>query len=129
MNKKKLVGKLLIFLILGFSLNSYSQIHLGVPSAVKHKVKQLKQKVQSTPSVQYKLGPNTIILTSQTDSYLVSQDTNTNIYYYSTQATQISSLKPNAIIISTKGEGFLRKVESINLIGNQYEVKTTRAFP
>jgi len=130
MVSKKIIKStlILLFFIINFHNIVEAKINFGITQAVKNKAKQLKNKIQSPASgVKYTLSPNTIILTQQTDSYLVSQDTNTGTYYYSTQATQIADLKPNNIIISTKGEGFLRKIESINLINNQYEVKTKPA--
>jgi len=49
------------------------------------------------------------------------------IYYYTSQATEVATLKPGNIIISTKGEGFLKKVVSVNTTATGYAVITTTA--
>lgn len=111
-------------LLLPISANA--AVHLGLPSAVKSTVKKLSAKVKSkVPS--YTLAANTIILSQQTNSYLVSADTTTQIYYYSSQAAEVAALTPGKIILSTQGDGFLRKVDSVVFNGSQYEVRTTTA--
>jgi len=121
-----LISQFIIILLI-FSLNSigYAKVHLGIISAVKNKVKQLKdKKLDATKII---LGPSTKILADETNNNLsqISQDGLT--YIFNNNATQVATLKPGDIIIVTKGDGSLKKITSINTTANGYSVNTTTA--
>ena len=73
------------------------------------------------------LGPNTIVLSDTTNNNLTSTSSDGLTYYYTTSATEIDTLKPGSIIISTKGEGDLKKVVSVDTTATGYTVQTTTA--
>lgn len=72
-----------------------------------------------------KLAEDTKVLTKETVDQLTKQEDQT--YYFDKQATEIENLKVEDIIVSTKDEGFLRKVTAINTTATEYIVETTTA--
>ena len=123
---KKRISILIVCGILALSIgNVEAKLNIGIVSAVKNKVKQLKNK--KTEDIQYKLGPQTKILSAQTNSYFLSVSQDSTTYKYSLQSDQISTLQSGNIILSTQGEGILKKVVSVTNTGAEYEVLTETA--
>ena len=99
--------------------------HLGPTSAVKSQLKKLDREARRKKwELQgVKLGPNTIVLLEKTDQHFVKKEGST--YHYTSQAKEFDDIKAGDIIVSTRGEGFLRRVTSVNLSGGEYLVQTT----
>jgi hypothetical protein len=117
------------FLIFAGIVNkAEAKVNVGIVSAVKNKVKQLKDKKdKDQQKVQYKLSSNTIILSADTNSKFLGVSSDSTIYRYESTASEIATLQPGKIIISTQGEGYLRKVVSVAKVGSEYQVQTTTA--
>ena len=104
-------------------------LDFGIISAVKKKVSELKEKkdqaTQGTAS--YALAPQTQSLSSETNSQLLSVSQDSSTFRFSLQAQQIGSLKSGEIMMSTQGEGYLKKVVSVTNTGTDYVVQTETA--
>ncbi|MCX7716349.1 MAG: hypothetical protein N2Z73_02920, partial [Endomicrobia bacterium] len=110
---------ILIFIFL-FVVLSFANIHFGIVSAVKKKVKELKEKKDSTLIV--RPAPDTVILNETTLNNFSRQEG--SLLYFSLDATEIGNLQQGKIIIGTKGEGFLRRVVSVTKTSTEYIVET-----
>ena len=105
-------------------------LKFGITSVVKDKIDELKEKKREKEKTLEEerivnLAENTKVLSADTIKQLVQQEG--SIYYFNTQATEIEDLKPGDIILSGEGEGLLRKVAGISVVGDQYAVETTTA--
>lgn len=114
---------ILLILILLFVVFSFANVHFGIISAVKKKVKELKEKKDSTLVV--RPAPETVILSETTLENFSRQEG--SALYFSLDATEVENLQQGKIIIGTKGEGFLRKVVSVTKTATEYIVETAPA--
>jgi hypothetical protein len=129
MRYKKFLIIFLGFLIFGGIINkAEAKVNVGIVSAVKNKVKQLKDKKdKDQQKIQYKLSSNTTILSADTNSKFLGVSSDSTTYRYDSTASEIATLQPGKIMISTQGEGYLRKVISVQQVGSEYQVQTTTA--
>lgn len=116
---------IVLFVIFCFLQTSSADLHFGIISAVKKKVKELKEKVEKEKAKENSvvLRSNTKVLSAGAVQQLIRQEG--GIYYFSKQATEIGNLALGDMIISTQGEGFLRKITAINSTANEWIVTTT----
>jgi len=120
---KNRIKTLFLVLLLLFPSYVHSKgLHFGIISAVKQKVKKLKEKKEEAET-KIKLAENTKVLDDETTDHLTKTEDQT--YYFSRDATQIDELKTGDIIVGTQGEGFLRKITAINTTADEYVVVTT----
>lgn len=104
-----------------------AQVHFGLPSAVKSVVKKLKNKKNTATVSSIILSPLTTVLTADTNSKLFSVSPDSVTYHYDISATQLAGLSPGAILLSSQGDGLLKKIVSINTTSTEYIVQTTTA--
>ncbi|MBI4803557.1 MAG: hypothetical protein HY796_13645 [Elusimicrobia bacterium] len=108
--------------------NLHAKVNFGRIQAVKNKVRQLKDKKENAgQKIQYKLGPQTKVLSAQTNSCLFYVSPDSATYKYTLQASEIATLHLGNIILSTQGSGYLKKVVSLVNTGSEYQVMTTTA--
>jgi hypothetical protein len=138
---KLLITFLVLVSILTPSMVQAGRLHFGIIDAIETKLDELKEKVKEKREEErreeerreeeqeeylyYEVEPaeNTNVLTKETMKHFIKQEDTT--YYFDKEATQIGELKEGDIIISTEGEGFLRKITAISSSDNQWVVETT----
>lgn len=104
-----------------------AQVHLGLPSAVKSAVKKLKSKKNTTTVSSIVLGPLTKVLTADTNSKFLGVSAGSTTYHYDIGATQFAALSAGDIMLSSQGNGLLRKIVSITPTATEYTILTTTA--
>lgn len=104
-----------------------AQVHFGLPSAVQSAVKKLKSKKNSATVSSIVLGPLTSVLSADTNSKFISVSPDSVTYHYDISATQLAGLNPGAILLSSQGDGLLKKIVSINTTSTEYLIQTTTA--
>lgn len=126
MKNNKILFTLLIIILLPQILHA-GGFHLGIISAVKDKVEELKDKINEEESQeqQASLTTTSTLLSADTVQQITKQDGMT--IYFSKNASEVGNLKTGDIIISNQGDGFLRKITSLSVSGNEYVVETSTA--
>gem|GEM_PF-1991651 len=73
------------------------------------------------------LGPSTKVLTGDTNSKFLSVSPDSVTYYYDISAAQLAGLSSGDIMLSSQGNGLLKKIVSISATSTEYIVQTTTA--
>jgi hypothetical protein len=72
-----------------------------------------------------KIPETTKVLDATTMAYLIRQEGST--YYFAPQAQGVAALQPGDVIVSSVGEGFIRKVTAVSVTPQEIAVATTDA--
>ncbi|KPA12361.1 conserved hypothetical protein, secreted [Candidatus Magnetomorum sp. HK-1] len=116
-DKSKIIKKLFLFLI---------SVVLVINIASCSKDEDDDEKLQNKSEAV--VADNVIVLDELSNEKLIEKSESNETMVFSKDANQINGLNINDIIISDKGDGFLRKVTSIDENQNQYILNTSEAY-
>jgi hypothetical protein len=126
MKQYTILAALMAAAALLFPKPSDAAVHFGLPSAVKSTVRKLSKTVH-TQKIEYILAAQTQILSAATNSRFLGVSSDSVTYRYSLDAVEVSSLRAGDIILSTQGNGYLKKVVSVVNTGTEYQIQTSTA--